>query len=381
MGGRDCGGRARPRRMRRCTANAGPLARLACFLYLQLPGVRQQSGRRLQVSAGQRQQGRNLILAYFAMSGDLNGNPTGFSPGGGATLLGGNIAWNGAGVGGQGFPEAQQAFVQTAQAAINPSMTATGDTQHYNCVAVALKAASAGNPAPAIGSGVIWIKRVLHFSNQVMPASWTLQTPVDGNLRVLKPFNSSCSAIADSEGGTWTSIGTDKMMWYSKGRAANNASTTTVSTSGASGSSRFFDIINADANPLDTFAEALSIDTSNQTTLSNAPNITPGAQNELILVSGNNGIGPTTAVTSPSGALFNMVTYTGQQDGSSMDTSDYGANLYNGSDISLEHWNWTLSSQPGNQANIVAAAFKAAPASQSFSSTKFGVVGLASAEW
>src|SRR5437899_9942531 len=67
--------------------------------------------------------GGNLILAYFAMSGDFNGNPTGFSPAGGATLLGGNIAWNGAGVGGQGFPEAQQAFVQTAQAAINPSMT------------------------------------------------------------------------------------------------------------------------------------------------------------------------------------------------------------------------------------------------------------------
>ena len=98
--------------------------------------------------------GGNLIWNYYAVSGGANGNPTSWVSGSGFTLLDADIAWNTK----QGFPHATQYLVQTAAAPINPGITATADTDGFNGVAVALKAASAGTAT----SAGIHINKIIH---------------------------------------------------------------------------------------------------------------------------------------------------------------------------------------------------------------------------
>jgi len=78
--------------------------------------------------------GGNVVVAYFAIKGLAAGNPSSFSAGGSFILLDADIGWTDT----HGFPHSSQSFVQTTQGTINPAVTATGDTQGYNCLAIAL---------------------------------------------------------------------------------------------------------------------------------------------------------------------------------------------------------------------------------------------------
>lgn len=308
--------------------------------------------------------GGNLILNFYALAATASGNPSVWTSGGSFTLLDGDIAWNT----NQGFPHASQYFIQTTSAAINSSITAaagTGSANSYNCVAVALKVASAGTPKPA----GIHIDKIIHQTSNVPPTTtWTLQFPTMGNLRVLT-MNANgvinVTSITDSEGNLdWTKIEPsldEPQIWYSPNKTANPNLTVTLHISGtpATTSVRCRDISGAAASPFDVSAGLPNTGVNNVTTISDAPVITPTTANGLVIAAMGFGQGPGLSVTSPTGAVWDLCTYAGEPDTDLMENADADAHFYNAG-TATQHWNWTFTAVANNSASATAAAFKAA---------------------
>jgi hypothetical protein len=309
--------------------------------------------------------GGNVIWNYYAIvDGSASGNPTSWVSDGSFTLLDGDVS----GTGDQGFPHASQWYLQTTSAAINPTITATADTaDSYNGVAVALKAASAGTPKP---SG-IHIDKIIHIT-PYSAATIPMQLPVTGNLRVLTTPNTGGSgggmditSISDNEGGSWTNVISgegNSQIWYSPNKSANPNLILTLNVSGGEGSTnssfRFFDVSGASPSPFDVAATYPDTDASNATTVTDAPSITPTTSNGLVIAILGLGIGPALAVTSPSGAVWDICTYAGQVDGDMMENADGTAHIYNLTTATL-NWNWAITSIDSNSVFGAAAAFKA----------------------
>ncbi len=300
--------------------------------------------------------GGNLIWNYYALATLASSNPTSWVSGSGFALLDADIAWTT----NRGFPHASQSSVQTMAADINPSITATGDSvDAYNCVAVALQVASAGTAAPA----GIHVDKIIHQTNNSPPASWVLQEPATGNLRVLTVTTPGWTNVTDNEGGTWTGITTEPaQIWYSSNKSPNPNLTITITIGSGEAlttSIRFFDISGAAASPFDVSAVLDPIDVSNQTTVNNAPSITPTTANGLVIAVLQIGNGPGLGFNTgaPAGAIFDLVTYTEETDDDLMENADGNAHVYN-TNTSTENWNWQITSIANNSVTAVAAAFK-----------------------
>jgi hypothetical protein len=298
--------------------------------------------------------GGNLIWNYYAISSIASNNPTSWVPGGNFALLDGDIAWTT----NQGFPHASQYSIQTTAAIINPSITSTGDTEAYNAVAVALQIAVAGTPAPA----GIYINKIIHETSTIIPGSWSLQLPAVGNLRVITTTTPGWTGITDNEGGTWIRVGAvDAQLYYSANKSPNPNLKITIAAGSGAGvptSVRFYDISGAAASPFDTSATLDSTNVSNQVTINNAPVITPTTANGLVIGALQIGQGPGLAITSPSGAVFDLVHYTGEVDMDLMENADGNAHIYN-TTTATQNWNWNITSNSPNSLTAVAAAFKA----------------------
>jgi hypothetical protein len=68
------------------------------------------------------------------------------------------------------------------------------------------------------------------------------------------------------------------------------------------------------------------------------------------------GQGPGKAVTSPAGAIWDFVIYTGETDLDTMENADALGHAYN-SDTTTQDWNWTITSIGDNTCTSEAAAF------------------------
>lgn len=288
--------------------------------------------------------GGNFILSYFCNSTGLsNGAPSIWTQGAGQTLIEGDITMV---VG--GFPHATQSIVQATAAAINPSMTATGDTTDtFNCLAVALQVGASGGPKPSTG---IHIDGVHHFTPAVSsPSTVKFQIPCTGNLRVLAYMDAAINvaSMRDSDGNSYSSISTGSQgtsnCWWAENTTPNEAETLTV-TYGSGGLSAgmthiFYDISNANASQPDNSVYVTT--QSWGTTVTNHPSITPNVSVGLCIGGIALGQGPGETVTSPSGAVFTMVRYTGQTDNSSMDNSDCEATFLFSSNATI-NFSWTV---------------------------------------
>ena len=305
--------------------------------------------------------GGNLIIGYSCNYYDANGNPTLWTPNVGV-LLDADIAWTS----GQGIPHASMAYVQTTAAAINPTFSITGDTGTlYNMGAVALKVASAGTAIPA----GIRIKKTIFQTNNP-PASWNLQVPATGNLRVLVTCNNylgtAVTDVLDSDGHHWTMIeGTaeEPMFWYCANQSANpNLTITIASTGGSIATFVFFDIQGAATSPYDVSAGMPGTVLDNLTIINDAPVITPTTANGLVIAACGLGDGPGLGFNTgaPAGAVFDMIHYSNENDGDSYNNADLIGHLHN-TDTSTLHWNWSITSTPDNTGFATAVAFKAAP--------------------
>jgi uncharacterized repeat protein (TIGR01451 family) len=311
--------------------------------------------------------GGNLIWSYFALGqSTASQNPSLWMPGTGFTLLDADIAWNT----NQGFPHATEYFVQTTSTAVNPGITASGDTNSFNCLSVALKAATAGTAPPATG---IRIVRIIHMTSNVPPANttWPLQVPTIGNLIVLAMNESApvinVTGITDSKSNSYTLReldATSPQIWHTANSTPDTNLTITLTISGAPATASVvaYDIVGANASPFDVVAGVASTGFDNQTRITNAPSITPTTTNGLVIAAISMGQGPIKQLDtgSPAGAVFDLVTYTGETDFDLMENADGKGHLYN-SDLTQENWNWLGRSAASNTYSATAVAFKGAP--------------------
>jgi hypothetical protein len=331
----------------------------------QLPGAALTTG--AFTPANNDATGGNLIWSYFALGqSTASQNPSLWTPGTGFTLLDADIAWNTS----QGFPHASEYFVQTTSTAINPGITASGDTNSFNCLSVALKAATAGTAPPATG---IRIVRIIHMTSNVPPANttWPLQVPTIGNLIVVAMNESSpvinVTGITDNKSNSYTLRELDAgspQIWHTANSTpdANLRITLTISGNPATASVVAYDIVGANASPFDVVAGVAPTAFNNQTHITNAPSITPTTTNGLVIAAISMGQGPITQLDtgSPAGAVFDLVTYTGETDFDLMENADGKGHLYN-TDLTQENWNWLGHSAASNTYSATAVAFKAAP--------------------
>jgi hypothetical protein len=308
--------------------------------------------------------GGNLIWAYFANdSTPFATVPTTYAAGGSFSLLDASIGTNSA-----QLPHGAEYFVQTAAAAIDPSMTLTGGgADTWNGVAVALKAASAGN-APAAG---IRIVSLVHETNSAPPTTWVAQFPSQGNLSVVRTNgDAELTSITDSNGNTYTRSVADPQIWH-----ADNVTpgldlkvTLTYSAPPANRTMLLFDIKGAATEPEDGSAQppgGIAPTTAGPYDLTDSPIITPVSPG-LTIAGLQMGIGPVDgfAAGAPAGAIYDFVYHTNDGDGDRMDSGDGAAHFYN-SDLTPEHWNWHIPNVDGaSSASIFsrsAVHFKAAP--------------------
>jgi hypothetical protein len=307
--------------------------------------------------------GGHIIWNYTAISGPAEGNPTSWSPAKNFALLDGDIAW----INDQGFPHASQWYIQTTNTPVTPSITSNGDTADtFNSASVALLVAGDGGTMP---SG-IHINKIIHETWVALSSGATLrlQLPTTGNLRVLAfpagQNNIWITSITDSDGSTWNleeTGGDSAQIWYAENRPANSSLTVSIHTNRTSptNSARFYDVQAAAASPFDVAAGTDLTDCSSVTTIDNQPTITPTGTHELVIATMGIGDGPGLGLASgaPSGGVWDLTTYAGENDNDLMENADAQAHLYN-TTTGAEHWNWTITSHPDNSCSAEAVAFK-----------------------
>lgn len=311
--------------------------------------------------------GGNLIVAFFDFSDAASAasNPSSFVAGGSFTLHDADIAWNN----NQGLPKAASYFVQTASASINPAMTATGDTlDHFNCVALALKLSSGTGTVP---TGLRISKYIEQFNSAQSAATWVLQMPTVGNLRVLATSapnaSNNITSVTDSESNTWTNLTPQAdvpQFFYFKNAAANAGLTVTVHITGAAGTQIHCALLDiggaATGTAIGATGFAGSTGANSVTSVAHQPDITPTQSNSMIFAMLADGLGPVSAITAPAGNQSDILSYTGWTDSSNYSSGDGWGHIYNTS-TAAQSWTWTIPSQPSNSVASFAAEILAAP--------------------
>ena len=300
--------------------------------------------------------GGNLLLTYVADAAqESTGTSTGFTAGTNFTLLDADRSALTTGA----YPHATQAYLQGTSASITPSIGETGDTADtFNSVTVALKVAAGTGGSLPTG---IDIHKILHFTTFTDASNQTvkLQVPVTGNLLVLSApeDNFNFTSVTDSDGNTWHFIGDttgSSQMWYTFPSSADPTLVVSVAIPGNPGnfSIRVHDIINATAYDTNGVNDGFSCVEGSDNPA--APDITPTHAPGLVIATNGFGTGPGRAVTAPSGAVWDFVTYTGETDLDTLENADGMGHLYN-STTAPESWTWT--STVGTSCYSVAGAF------------------------
>ncbi len=255
---------------------------------------------------------------------------------------------------------AAQYQIQASAGTITPTLTISASSGGFNAVALALKAASAGT-APGPG---IHIVHVYHGFWLGSPA--TLQFPATGNLIVwVTSFgtgNTNVSQIATSPSNTWTKVVTADttsdvpQMFYAANANTSPSMTFTMTISQPAVQFVIYDIAGAQASPFDRAATARGADSNNADVL-NAPVLTTTSGPGLAIATLPMGHGPPTGNVG-AGYYFDGVTYPGEADGSTFESSDGYAHTNYASPGTLS-FGWTVAAQvlpSGWQA--LAVAFK-----------------------
>ena len=311
--------------------------------------------------------GGNLIL-YYVHTDDNAGSgnsATSIAAAGGLTLLDADIAW---GTDTNSY-HASAYQLQPIAAPINPSMivtTAPGN-EHFVVLAIALKVAVAGT-APTAG---IRIVKLHHFTNELPPTAWSIQFPTTGSNLVVAvtanaPFdgNTTITSVTDNHGNIYvkTEPSDDQPQWWVAQGAATSADTrmTFHMNPGSAGlSMRIFEVTGAaTSGAVDAAAGRSGTNCSNLSSISAAPTITPPTANGLTIATMALAQGPGLSVTAPAGALFDLVTYTGELDVDTMENADAMGHVYNAT-TAPEDWSWTFTSQPSNTCYASAIHLKA----------------------
>ena len=267
--------------------------------------------------------------------------------------------------------DATQAGVYTSTSAINP-MFSSGTSQPWDSCVMALKAASAGN-APTASFRIV---HMLHAQQRSTDAStYAAEMPTSGNLLVISYISGGnvITGITSNPSTTWLSTGANasitwavSQIYYAANAATSNTQTFSISQSGTiTGTTfMFYDIAGAASSPFDADSGGLTNDSSSFNSVPMCSScLTPTAANELVIGNIGNTECTATGVSTPTGALFDTATYTGNSVNGpeSVDQNNGWFHYYNPSATPVAvTWPYTCGSQAIlNWAGRV-AAFKAA---------------------
>jgi hypothetical protein len=318
--------------------------------------------------------GGNLILSYCYDDSEPGSGrgmmPSPFVAGSGFVLLDADIGWN---TDANAY-HASEYYVQRTQAVANPGLTATGSSDRFNCLSIALLAASAGTaPSPT----AMRIVHMSHFTSELNPSPWKLQFPSQGNLIIAftaDSYDIFNAQITDSNGNAWAhkepSTGVAQVMVAVNAKTSNNLMATLTQSVGQGCSIAFIDVVNAATSPVDGTSSTCnggcnvpSPTGSNPPNLVNTPSITPTSAG-LTIAGVALGQGPAHGfyTGAPTGAIFDYIYYSGETDLDTMDNADGLAHLFNTTPNQAENWNWLVdSASVANQYWSVAVHFAAGP--------------------
>ena len=322
--------------------------------------------------------GGNLIYNYTALATGTNSpacNAGTYQVQKGAILLHGDVsAWiNG---NGYGFPASAQYFIQTTAAPVKATVymggetCSTGNGDPFNTLTIALKIGSAGVSNPTTIHVVRAIQlTTTNFGSPTRPVTFSIPTPTQGNLRVFMfegvntgSYAVTATTVKSSDGCNYTQVAASsnpELMFYAQNclpcPTCTAIFTNTTTALGNTGG-KFYDIENAQASSYQNKVDA-DPSCSSVTSIANNPDITPSSTTGIVLAMLGIGTGPSTGISSPSGAVYLCPTYTNQNDNDTMCSGDaHGYYAY--SSNASQNWTWTITSQSGNTCASMAAAFQ-----------------------
>ena len=259
---------------------------------------------------------------------------------------------------------ASQIYVQGAAAAINPAFTVIGDTDTFNTLAIALKTSARRGTVQPSGAQ---IARMQNFTTNGFPASgaYIVQASAMGNCGVITSDDPSLNAltVTDSEGNSWSVHPAASGIWYMPNRS-NNPNLQIYITGGGTDTKlswRWLDLYGIDPNPLDaggSIANAQSVPSVTSFTASPAP--APTSTSGIVIANIGLGNGPGLAVTAPTGAIWLLANYPGENDLDYMGNADICA-AYQYSASGSQTWTFSITSVAGNSTSGGFLALKAAP--------------------
>lgn len=315
--------------------------------------------------------GGNLILSYMCDTATVGTtNPFRILAASGYSLNDSDIAY----VSNDGMPNASQFFLQATSAATVPLFnvanggTSAGDS--YNIAALALSIGTQGTPRPA----GLYVNKIIYFSTKANVSPQAYAIPTTGNCGLMV---SACSLVAnptitsasDSDSVTWTKQTTSTSLptfLLGSNLTANPGKVLSIVFGQTAQILQmlFYDISGAAASPLGVVA-GNSASVNGLSSAPHQPDITPGFANSLVIAYMQDGLGPCSAVTSPTGAIWDFPNYTGETDSGNMAWGDAMGHLYN-SGTSALNWTWTITNQVSNSVTSTAIEIKAPASSLPF---------------
>lgn len=259
--------------------------------------------------------------------------------------------------------------VQATHGATNPSatVTVTAGAFTFPSITIALKSASAGTSPSATAVRVFGMlhSRIIG-TGAVGNQNYNWQFPTTGNTLVQTisdPVNSiKLVGVSGTSSGTWTAIsstGGDSQACYKTSATASTDEMLTVTINDATNHQYMqgitYDIVNGGA--FDTSVhhdDGASFGPGN----SSASSLTPGVSAGITVAVAGIATGPPDSISTPSGAVFVPVTYTGETDLSFMDNGDFHG-IYVYSSNAAQSWVFHNTATSAGGYNMLLMSFAA----------------------
>ncbi|MGO9828931.1 MAG: fibronectin type III domain-containing protein [Myxococcaceae bacterium] len=243
---------------------------------------------------------------------------------------------------------------------ITPTLTTSGN-HTVNTYCLELRSASgAGTP---LSSGMRVLKMAFVTNINITASPYKVPWPTAGNLIVVLEDDGSLTEVpTDSNGNTWAlPVRGDTAPVTALAYAKATPSQTNVISFAVSGTPInttywVLDIVGAD--PVNPYVQSVKFPvTSEGTSWTGTPVITPQRQNGIIVNWAGTGIGPILTMTSPSDAYYVSVNYPGETDNDTFDNANGASVSYYGTDLSPQSYGYTM--DHGTTINATAGEFGA----------------------
>jgi Putative Ig domain len=228
---------------------------------------------------------------------------------------------------------------------ITPTLTTTGK-HTVNTYCLELKAAAGGGTPPPSGIRVLKMAFVTNINITASP--YKVPWPTAGNLIVvLEDDGSLTTAPTDSSGNTWAipvrgDTAPVTALAYAKATPSQtNVISFVVTGTNVNTTYWVLDIVGAD--PVNPYVQSVTFPvTSEGTSWTGTPVITPQRQNGIIVNWAGTGIGPILTMTSPSGAFYVSVNYPGETDNDTFDNANAASIYYYGTNLAKQSYGYTM---------------------------------------